>query len=419
MTCPSDLELARAVSTGADPTIAAHLAACPACRAAWDGAMRVIELARELPVAIPPPARREEVRTAVLAAAARVAQPPAHRAWRAPVLATAGAAAAAVIVYLAIPRGPAPPEGRHAHGTVRPYPGARYLARTAGPDELVQLTDGVIDVEVEPLLAGERFRVVVGGAEIEVRGTAFTVIASDDHLLGVTVAHGRVEVRPQLGAPAVLGAGQSWHATLAAAIAGAPAVAPSAGVGPSGSWSASPSGAGSPALRSRQAAVVAPRPRPATVPAPAHVAEAAPGEPPPRVPQAAGEAARSPEERSYDEAWEALRANDFAAAARGFARILLLAPDSPLAEDASFWHAVALARGKRSAEARSAFRDFLESYARSSRAGEASAMLGWLLIDARSYDDAARRFRAAVGDASAAVRASAQAGLDALAKRTP
>jgi TolA-binding protein len=155
--------------------------------------------------------------------------------------------------------------------------------------------------------------------------------------------------------------------------------------------------------------------------APAHVAGAAPPEPTPASPEPkpAGDAARTPEERSYDEAWEALRANDFAAAARGFARILLLAPDSPLVEDASFWHAVALARGKRSAEAGSAFRDFLETYPSSARTGEASAMLGWLLIDARAYDDAARRFRAAVGDASAAVRASAKAGLDALAKRTP
>lgn len=133
-------------------------------------------------------------------------------------------------------------------------------------------------------------------------------------------------------------------------------------------------------------------------------------------PKPADDAARTPAELSYDQAWEALRANNFARAASGFSRVLLLAPDSPLVEDASFWHAVALARGKRSAEALSAFRDFLDSYATSARAGEASAMLGWILIDARDYDEAARRFRAAVGDASAAIRASAQAGLDALAQ---
>jgi hypothetical protein len=46
-------------------------------------------------------------------------------------------------------------------------------------------------------------------------------------------------------------------------------------------------------------------------------------------------------------------------------------------------------------------------------------MLGWILSDARAYDEAARRFRAALGDASPAVRSSAQAGLDALARRAP
>jgi hypothetical protein len=44
-------------------------------------------------------------------------------------------------------------------------------------------------------------------------------------------------------------------------------------------------------------------------------------------------------------------------------------------------------------------------------------MLGWLLIDARDFDQAARRFTAAAGDPSPAVRSSAGAGLDALARR--
>jgi len=65
----------------------------------------------------------------------------------------------------------------------------------------------------------------------------------------------------------------------------------------------------------------------------------------------------------------------------------------------------------------SAFRDFLDAHARSPRAGQASAMLGWLLIDARAFDEAARRFDAASGDPDPAVRRSARAGLDALARR--
>ena len=59
---------------------------------------------------------------------------------------------------------------------------------------------------------------------------------------------------------------------------------------------------------------------------------------PPRRNACAGP--RSPEEQSYDQAWEALRANNFLKAASGFTRVVLLAPDSPLVEDASFWRAV-------------------------------------------------------------------------------
>ncbi len=474
MTCPSEAEIARALTLGADPPIAAHFATCPACRQAWEGARHAIELARELPVALPANARREEVRTAVLAAAAVVSRRPARRMWLAPVI--AGAAAAGVLGYLALPQtSPPPPPAHRAHGTVHPHPGARYLASAYGPDEVVQLSNGAIDLEVEPLRSGERFRVLVGGAEIEVRGTAFTVTASEERLVSVTVARGRVDVRPQTGAPAVLGTGESWRAALVAE-AGPPSPAasapPSAGTPPSPAASTPPSPAASappsagtppspaasappsagtpsspaasapPALSPPSSAphshpvVVRSTPSPSSRPTSAEVRSAAtpatpaatqvtpgaeaatPGGPAAGAPRLAEGPARTPEELSYDQAWEALRANDFVRAASGFSRVLLLAPDSPLVEDASFWHAVALARGKRSTETLSAFRDFLDTYARSARAGEASAMLGWILIDARAYDEAARRFRAATGDPSPAVRASAQAGLAALGKRT-
>jgi len=413
MTCPGDLELARAHAGGGAPEIAAHLELCASCRAAWDATRALIDLARELPVALPPSPRREEVRTAVLAAAAGLAHRPARRAWPVPV-AAAAAAAAAVAGYLAFARSPVPRIAHHAHGSVRPRPGARYLVRSAGPDEVVQLGDGVIDIEVEPLHPGERFRVVVGDAELEVRGTAFTVTASAEHLVEVAVAHGRVDVVPALGEPTTLQAGQSWHAavaTVATAIAAAPA----------------------PAARSAREAVELPPaaaalsrtapPRPPEPPRPHRVAARRDPDPPPvaRRDPDPPPAPRAPEPRaeeiSYDDAWTALRAGDFGHAAGGFARVVLLAPDSPLGEDASFWRAVALARGRRSLEAVAAFHDFLDGHARSSRAGQASAMLGWLLIDARAFDEAGRRFQAAAGDPDPAIRGSALAGLAALAGR--
>lgn len=43
-------------------------------------------------------------------------------------------------------------------------------------------------------------------------------------------------------------------------------------------------------------------------------------------------------------------------------------------------------------------------------------MLGWILVDANEPAEAARRFRAAIGDPTPAVRDSAKAGLDAVSK---
>jgi TolA-binding protein len=444
MTCPSDVELARALTVGPEP--AGHLATCAACRERWDATRAVIELARELPVAVPPATRREEVRTAVLAAAASAPDRPARRAWLAPIV--VGAAAAGVVGYVALARPSAEPNAHRSHGTVHPHAGAHYVASTVGPDEVIRLTEGVIDVEVEPLLPGERFRVVIGDAELEVRGTAFTVSAVDERLVDVAVAHGRVDVRPRAGAPATLGNGQSWRGSVANAAAPGSAIAARAPASPNAAAPLSPDvPSGPPATPAKQvpraasgtasqhASSSASRSRVEHGPSTAsdhgsqHGAAHAPEGGPPGLseirasrsePEASAVSARPLEERAYDQAWGALRANDFARAASGFARVLLLlTPDSALVEDASFWRAVALARGQRTVEAVSAFRDFVDGFSTSARTGEASAMLGWLLIDERAYDEAARRFRLAARDASPAVRKSAQSGLDALARRRP
>ncbi|HEU4733301.1 MAG TPA: hypothetical protein VFT22_35660 [Kofleriaceae bacterium] len=441
MTCPGELELARAIGEGGDAEIAAHLAACDDCRAIWDRTRAMIELARELPAPLPPAPRREEVRTAVLAAAASVTRRPARRAWLVPV--AAGAAAAGVVGYLAVhPATPYPapmgagsaePLRQSGRGVVHPQPGARYEISAPGPDEIVRLFDGVVEVEVEPLVAGERFRVIVGGSEIEVRGTVFTVTASAEHLVGVEVSRGRVEVRPETGAPAAVVAGQAWRlarAPVAEPAASAPPRSPSApGPAPAPHRAApGPSRRPTPALaRSATAPAHDSRPQ-APVPVspqipvqvspqvPVQVSLSASSDPVPGQPVA--DAARAPDELAYDQAWAALRASEFARAASGFARVVLIAPEGALVEDASYWRAVALARGQRSAEAVAAFRDFLEAFGGSAHAGQASAMLGWLLIDTRAYREAERWFRAAAGDPSPGVRKSAQAGLDALARRT-
>jgi TolA-binding protein len=125
--------------------------------------------------------------------------------------------------------------------------------------------------------------------------------------------------------------------------------------------------------------------------------------------------ARSAQEVLYDDAWDAMRASDFAKAAAGFASVVAVAPAGPLADEGAFWRAVALARAGSRPEAIATFRSMLGAYPASPRRGEASAMLGWLLVDARQLDEAGARFRVAADDPSGAVRRSAREGLDELA----
>ena len=319
---------------------------------------------RDAPIDVPCAAHREEIRTALLARA----QLPAHthnRRWLAVPLAAAAAVLAVVawpapaLHAVALPVLPPLP----ARGHVHPLPGAVYLAASHVPDEIVTLHDGTIHLDVDPLRAGERFRVLVGKSEIEVRGTAFDVTADRDRLVGVHVLHGRVEVRPDGRATVVLVAG--------------------------GDWSDAP--------------IAATEPGPAPLPAP-H----------PHVRTVAFKLAPSADQLAYNDAWTALRSAQFDIAAAAFAKALAAAPEGALADDARFWHAVALARGHAAVPAMAAFRELVDEHPGSTHAGEASAMLGWLLVDAKRLDEARERFGAATNDPSPKVRASAQAGIDAL-----
>jgi ferric-dicitrate binding protein FerR (iron transport regulator) len=247
----------------------------------------------------------------------------------------------------------------------------------------VRLWEGALALEVDPLGPGERFVVEVGDGEVEVRGTKFAVIARADRLVRVEVTHGRVEVRPRGAALVVLEAGQSWTA---------------------------------PAQRVRESAPVPAAPPAPQVRAPVRrVAQSAPMD----VEHAAQPRQReAQQEAQYDDAWDALRAHDYKKAADGFARVLRDSPAVPLADEAAFWRATALARGDDSQAALSAFRQMLDAYPQSRRRGEASTILGWLLIAAHEPTAAADRFRAAIDDPHEDVRASAREGLEALAPRS-
>jgi hypothetical protein len=253
--------------------------------------------------------------------------------------------------------------------------GARFSLVSGLPDEIVRLEEGTITVAVAALAPGERFRVVTGDGEVEVRGTAFDVTARGDRLAGVRVLHGRVEVTAGRAPPAALGGGEQWPPLALTPPPVTPAAAPARRA---------------PLPRARDRAAV--------------VAERAPAR-----------MAGLPGERELADAWSALKAGAPARAAAAFEQAARAAGDSALAEDAWFWHAVALARADQGGAARAALQRFLVGYPRSARAGEAAVMLGWLLLEAGDRAGALTHFQAAAHDPARTVRGRAQEGLRATA----
>ena len=342
-----------------------------------------------------PSEQLDELRTAILAGAP--ARPPvaSRRVVWTGVL--CGCAVAAALALYVVPRvlgggGPAPtgarqrPVAAHAHAhapvfraEIAPQPGAAFSHQTPQPDEQIRLADGTLAIEVAPLAADQRVRVMVGDAEVESRGAGFDVVVARDRLVSVAVRRGRVEIRPS-GRPAVfLASRERWDASTTSTGANA-VLAP-------------------PAPRRRPARFS--RIHPASV------------EPPPAAPRATA----PPAERAYEQAWRALRGGDPADAAAEFERAVAADRDGALAEDATFWGAVALGRAGRSAGATRALTRFLARYPASPRAEEASAMLGWLLLDDGDLEAAEARFAVAVNARAQPVRDSARAGLREISHR--
>ncbi len=79
-----------------------------------------------------------------------------------------------------------------------------------GPDEEVMLRWGAAWFEVEPLGAGQRFVVLAGDGEVEVRGTRFRCEVQQGRLISVDTAEGLVLVRVGGEEVARLAAGERW-----------------------------------------------------------------------------------------------------------------------------------------------------------------------------------------------------------------
>ncbi len=361
-TCPRFESLSEAWSARERP---AHLDACPACAQVWRDLEAMHDAARALPVHAPDLERGEAalIEAALLDQHARRLR---DRRRAQVIGGVAAAAAAALVVWLARAPGPSPSEGPRAalapaatpapeapavaqlaaaptrRAVVRDAAGAHFVhtVRTSSGahDEVFQLTEGAVVLDVEPLAAGDRFRVITTDAEVEARGAALEVSAQAGRLSRVAVISGRAALRSARAEAAPLTPGQVWTA-------------------------------------------------------------------PPRT-----------AEQLFAEGWDALRTGELARAETALAALVAEHPGDPLAEDATYWRAIAASRADQKGTARTRLLELLERHPRSPRAAEASAMLGWLELERGARAAARARFTAALEADDDAVRESARAGLEALGR---
>ncbi len=324
----------------------------------------------QLPYEPPSAERAQQIRTALLTT---VRDQPVRRTPRAlPFL--AAAAAIAAVAFL-LPR-PEPPFER---GRIVDEDGASFVHAAGGrtQPEIVRLKDGTLRLRVQKLAEGERFIVETDDAEVEVRGTMFTVTAKHGALERVGVSEGRVEVRSRGRPPILVGAGESWHPRRPPAVVRLESPPPKAAPKPK----AKP--------KKRAQVVLHPKPTP-TTPEPA-------------------------EERAFRDAWSAFARGDMSIAADLFQE----AERGELAEDARYGRALALQRAGRLIEAQAEMERYLALHPHGRRTPEVAVALGWILLKAGDLESARQRFEQGRASKNERVRHAAERGLRELDARAP
>jgi TolA-binding protein len=403
--CPAGWELSRALSEGNDYAVMTHVRSCPSCGAEWAALARTSEQAQSLPAPVLSSDSRERIAMQLAGAAASLA--PASTSRRArryarrlavmTLLVGAAAAAAAGVAFRIVPRARDQTRPVASLASIRAVGTAAFSRLRPPPDELVRLEEGRFELDVAPPSEGRRFRIATADAEIDAPQGRFSVEASAHMLSAVRVFSGHVEVRARGGGQAALHAGDEWTR-----------------------WGSTPTGAtpnpnGPPEER-------APPPRPAA-PARATLAGTGPSRekarpsprpvltPTPPTPPPLPSTASAPQRASFERGWRLLRTGEARQAAEAFDEVAAQSDGNAIVEDALFWRAVALARANLPGGARSALAGFISRFPSSVRVGEASAMLGWMLVESGDVEGARRAFERARHDRVDRVRASAEAGL--------
>jgi ferric-dicitrate binding protein FerR (iron transport regulator) len=345
-----------------------HIAGCASCRAAEQQLAQMAAYVREPLPGDLTQLEHQRGRLALLRAAVRPA-PRAPR-WHVAVAPAAALLGIAALVAVAAARSPGPAplamhvprpalppavDSREAAArpgtTIRASRGARFDRSSQGGLERVDLIEGALDLQVDPLEPGQRFIVATDDAEVEVRGTVFHVEAHEGALASVSVTEGKVAVRHRDQTTLLL-PGEAWPPSSAPPSALPPAPGP-----------ASP-----------PVAALGRRARPGA---------ARGGHAPDTDAGFGGGASSAPEESGRSEASRAfadgmslIEHGEDAAAAEKLEAFRAAHPRDPRAEDAAFLAIVSLQRAGRTAEAKAAAARFLDRYPASPRAAAVKAMAG-------------------------------------------
>jgi TolA-binding protein len=434
--CPAGWELSRAFSEGASPELTIHLRRCERCGDQWAAMQRTREVAQAMPAATLEATARARMLTGLLAeiGSSHGTRFRGSGAWR-PRFATLALGTAAIGIFVVIfvgargrlgrtgARGEASAVAIHAIGA------ATFTRERPLPDELIRLDEGTLQLEVALLTPGQHVRIATGDAELEPDGGLLDVTASGHQLVAVRVWRGRTELR---GASFHVGLkrGDQWtRATTAGAAervatsvpSSVPSAPPARVVVAAADLNRHPRPSADFPHAERPAPTLAARPGSPSRPAPALPPSAPPkastvGTPPPEtLPRTAS----APQRASFERGWRLLRSGDPVGAGAAFRDVESESHGDAIAEDAMFWRGVAEARAGSSRTSRDTLASFVARFPRSARAGEASAMLGWLLLDAHDLEGARRAFERARLDPVDRVRASAEGGLARIAVLGP
>jgi hypothetical protein len=395
LSCPVGWEITRALShpeTSAD--VFRHMRDCPTCTQLAAELRTVISAAAEMPPVAPmSQAARERIRYALRAAGDEAAAPSdGRRRVRLVWVFAAGLAGFVVALggWLTAGHLSAPPQlaqrpaGPMSLVKIHTFGDAKLRRVSPPPDEIVHLESGRVAFEVAHLTSDQRFRVVTGDGEVEVRGTRFETVAREGALWAVVVTEGRVDVRVG-NTVQRLQAGDEWERRPPIPTVDEPAVA-------------APVTLESPRVHKR------------SLGSRLQVASST------VQPGKARPASRENKE-SFDLAWSYLRRREWDKAESGFADVAAQTHGQTLEEDALYWQAVATARAGRTREANQLFEMFLQRFPAGARTGAATLALAWFHLDAGEQDKARGLFERAAQDSSLRVREGAKEGLSRLQAR--